>query len=63
MEPALRLPACLSLLGAVFTLLKSAVGAGLLSLPWAFHKVGEWPWLPFGAGLLGLLDQRAGEAT
>lgn len=62
-EPALRLPARLSLLGTVFMLLKSVLGAGLLSLPWAFHKVGGWPWLPIRAGLLGLLDQWAGQAT
>ncbi|XP_065755623.1 solute carrier family 38 member 8 [Phocoena phocoena] len=30
----------LSSLGAVFILLKSALGAGLLSFPWAFHKAG-----------------------
>ncbi|XP_073081905.1 solute carrier family 38 member 8 isoform X3 [Manis javanica] len=30
----------LSSLGAVFILLKSALGAGLLNFPWAFHKAG-----------------------
>uniref|UniRef100_A0A8C8YT59 Solute carrier family 38 member 8 n=1 Tax=Prolemur simus TaxID=1328070 RepID=A0A8C8YT59_PROSS len=30
----------LSSVGAVFILLKSALGAGLLSFPWAFHKAG-----------------------
>lgn len=30
----------LSSLSAVFILLKSALGAGLLSFPWAFHKAG-----------------------
>lgn len=30
----------LSSLGAVFILLKSALGAGLLNFPWAFYKAG-----------------------
>lgn len=30
----------LSSLSAVFILLKSALGAGLLNFPWAFHKAG-----------------------
>lgn len=30
----------LSSVGAVFILLKSALGAGLLNFPWAFHKAG-----------------------
>ncbi|XP_007528420.2 putative sodium-coupled neutral amino acid transporter 8 [Erinaceus europaeus] len=30
----------LSSLGAIFILLKSALGAGLLNFPWAFHKAG-----------------------
>ncbi|XP_040135932.2 solute carrier family 38 member 8 isoform X1 [Ictidomys tridecemlineatus] len=30
----------LSSVGAIFILLKSALGAGLLSFPWAFHKAG-----------------------
>jgi sodium-coupled neutral amino acid transporter 7/8 len=37
--PALATPS-LSSLGAVFILLKSALGAGLLNFPWAFHKAG-----------------------
>lgn len=39
-----RLPAAtnptLSSLGALFILLKSALGAGLLNFPWAFYKAG-----------------------
>lgn len=34
--PAARL----SSVGAVFILLKSALGAGLLAFPWAFHRAG-----------------------
>lgn len=30
----------LSSLGAAFILLKSALGAGLLNFPWAFHRAG-----------------------
>lgn len=30
----------LSSLGALFILLKSALGAGLLNFPWAFYKAG-----------------------
>nr|XP_060508734.1 N-terminal EF-hand calcium-binding protein 2 [Panthera onca] len=37
--PAAASPS-LSSLGAVFILLKSALGAGLLNFPWAFHKAG-----------------------
>ncbi|XP_021112310.1 putative sodium-coupled neutral amino acid transporter 8 [Heterocephalus glaber] len=37
--PAPAVPT-LSSLGAVFILLKSALGAGLLNFPWAFHKAG-----------------------
>ncbi|XP_024411607.2 solute carrier family 38 member 8 [Desmodus rotundus] len=38
-KPATASPS-LSSLGAVFILLKSALGAGLLNFPWAFHKAG-----------------------
>lgn len=48
----------LSSLSAVFILLKSALGAGLLNFPWAFHKAGGVapaflvelvsPWAAFG---------------
>ncbi|XP_036896200.1 putative sodium-coupled neutral amino acid transporter 8 isoform X2 [Sturnira hondurensis] len=38
-KPATASPR-LSSLGAVFILLKSALGAGLLNFPWAFHKAG-----------------------
>ncbi|XP_023381879.1 putative sodium-coupled neutral amino acid transporter 8 [Pteropus vampyrus] len=38
-KPAATSPG-LSSLGAVFILLKSALGAGLLNFPWAFHKAG-----------------------
>lgn len=37
--PATATPT-LSSLGAVFILLKSTLGAGLLNFPWAFHKAG-----------------------
>lgn len=37
--PAAARPS-LSSLGAVFILLKSALGAGLLNFPWAFYKAG-----------------------
>lgn len=33
-------PAHLSSVGAVFILLKSALGAGLLAFPWAFDRAG-----------------------
>ncbi|XP_004377784.1 solute carrier family 38 member 8 [Trichechus manatus latirostris] len=33
-------PPSLSSLGAVFILMKSALGAGLLNFPWAFHQAG-----------------------
>ncbi|KAM4833499.1 solute carrier family 38 member 8 isoform 2-T2 [Thomomys bottae] len=43
-QPQKPLPAAatprLSSLGAVFILLKSALGAGLLNFPWAFHQAG-----------------------
>ncbi|KAM7059137.1 solute carrier family 38 member 8 isoform 2-T3 [Molossus nigricans] len=38
-KPATASPG-LSSLGAVFILLKSALGAGLLNFPWAFHRAG-----------------------
>lgn len=38
-KPAAASPG-LSSLGAVFILLKSALGAGLLNFPWAFYKAG-----------------------
>lgn len=38
-KPAAARPS-LSSLGAVFILLKSALGAGLLNFPWAFYKAG-----------------------
>lgn len=31
---------CLGFAAAAFIMLKSALGAGLLSFPWAFHKAG-----------------------
>lgn len=58
-KPAAASPG-LSSLGAVFILLKSALGAGLLNFPWAFHKAGGVapaflvelvsPWGVFGGG-------------
>ncbi|XP_012503656.1 PREDICTED: putative sodium-coupled neutral amino acid transporter 8 [Propithecus coquereli] len=71
--PATATPT-LSSVGAVFILLKSALGAGLLSFPWAFHKAGgvvpaflveliSLVFLVSGLVILGYAASVSGQAT
>ncbi|XP_045389175.1 putative sodium-coupled neutral amino acid transporter 8 [Lemur catta] len=64
----------LSSVGAVFILLKSALGAGLLNFPWAFHKAGgvvpaflvelvSLVFLVSGLVILGYAASVSGQAT
>ncbi|KAM5295548.1 solute carrier family 38 member 8 isoform 2-T3 [Glossophaga mutica] len=72
-KPATASPS-LSSLGAVFILLKSALGAGLLNFPWAFHKAGgvipaflvelvSLAFLISGLVILGYAASVSGQAT
>ncbi|XP_036998332.2 putative sodium-coupled neutral amino acid transporter 8 isoform X3 [Artibeus jamaicensis] len=72
-KPATASPS-LSSLGAVFILLKSALGAGLLNFPWAFHKAGgvtpaflvelvSLAFLISGLVILGYAASISGQAT
>ncbi|XP_053409416.1 putative sodium-coupled neutral amino acid transporter 8 [Nycticebus coucang] len=71
--PATAAPT-LSSMGAVFILLKSALGAGLLNFPWAFHKAGgvvpaflvevvSLVFLVSGLVILGYAASISGQAT